>query len=218
MVLYYTPTPLLSVKLPSIVYTDSDGQNTLANPHIFTSKSIGPPDPTRFVLVGVATGGSNAITGCTIGGNAATLVASSGGSGTNVYTRIFGLSVPSGTTATITVNLNTTQDAYIGVFAAYNLASTTPVASSGNNTNNPIPLSLNVSAGGVACGYAFSSAGNPTTWTWTGLVFQFGGTVGGSGPNHSGATYTATTAQTPLSASASFGGINNRAACAVSFR
>lgn len=205
--------------LPSIVYTDNDGQNTSASTHTFTSKNIGTADPTRFVIVGVGSLGGNAITGCTIGGNAATLVASSGGSGTNSYTRMFGLLVPSGTTATIVVSLNTNQNAYIGVFAAYHLISTTPVASNGNNTNNPITLDLNVSAGGVACGYAISSAGNSSTWTWTGLVSAFGGTVPGQGlPNHAGAIYTATAAQTPLSASASFGGINNRSAASVSFR
>lgn len=199
---------------PSITYTDNDGQNTAVATHTFTSKAIGAAHPSRRVVVAV--GFYAATTSCTmtIAGVAATeLTGCARNYLGSTRTRMFIADIPTGTTATIVVTLGAAGACYIGVFSLLNALSATPVATSNDDTS-PVTLDLNVSANGVACGYAIINVS--TTWAWTGMTEAFDATI--SSLTHTGATYTATAAQSPLSVSASVVPAGAIIGCAASFR
>ncbi|CAA2139597.1 hypothetical protein [Hyphomicrobium sp. ghe19] len=183
--------------IPSIVYTDNGQDAGAVTTHTFTGKSIGAASPTRTVLVLARYSSTSTTFSCTIGGNAATLVASFS-LGTATHLRLFALNVPTGTTATIVTTSNASGDVFIAVAAAYDLLSTTPTATNGVYSGASSPtadLSLNVAANGVAFGYAtFNTSG---TFVWTGMTEQLDTTI--SSISHTVATYTATGAQSPLS-------------------
>lgn len=208
--------------VPSIAYCTNDIQfpNTATTVWTFTGKAIGTATTDRLVIVStwvIKPGGTSRTWTVTIGGTAATEIAgtnastSSGGTADS-ETRMFAATVPSGTTANIVVTTSaSTTGCAIGIWSAYNLASTTPVAAVASTTT-PRNLSLNVSAAGVACGLSFHNVSS----SWTGMTEDFDNVI--AGLQHSGGSYTATTAQSPLSVtvtpSSGIGGVGN----AVSFR
>lgn len=141
----------------------------------FTAQDIGVAAANRYVLVGVLTADGTAagatITGCTIGGNAATSHGQNGG--TLVRAALFGLLVAAGTTADIVVTMSasiggsaTVVPCTIGVWNANGLLSTTPGATATDyDTTGDLALGLASSADGIAVAVAGHWNGAAAAWS-----------------------------------------------------
>ena len=153
-------------------YTDIVNQPT----YTFVDCSIGAAAADRLVIVAVEVGQTaGSITSCIIGGTAATLLAYSGTG--DVCAAIFGRVVTAGTVATVVINTGSVNRCAIEVYAAYNLASVTPVATLvkyGAADTDGLGGTIAVSDGGfvLAC---FGSQTVSTTLgvDWTGVVQDY---------------------------------------------
>lgn len=205
--------------VPSITYCTNDIQfpNTATTVWTFTGKAIGAAAADRMVIVStwvIKPGGTSRTWTVTIGGTAATEIAgtnastSSGGTA-DAEIRMFSATVASGTTANIVVTTSgSTTGCGIGVWSAYNLASTTRVAATAaESVSLPLTLSITVPAYGVACG--FSESGS--VQTWTGLVEDFDSFI--AGLKHSGASISNTVGGSPFAIT-----VDGRIANSASFR
>lgn len=192
------PPVLIAGSIPSIDHTDKELKVVGGSVHTYTGKSIGTASPRR--LVGVIAGcvSTSATVTATLDGAAMTDVGGGASyNGGNFRSRVFTLAVAAGTTAEIEL---TTAGVFgsssIAIFAIYDLRSSTPHDSaSGIASGTTLTLDVDVPSRGVACGHAFVNFTD--TATWTGLVEDFDVTA--SSNSHSGASYTAVAAQSPLS-------------------
>ncbi len=203
--------------LPSIVYTAQASENSLANPKTFAGMSFGAENPTRFMLAGIGWYSTTATPPTvTIGGVTATLLVSAL-DGTQIRSGLFIASLPTGTSGSVVVSLGGTLTLTSAVlWSLTNVTSSTPYATSADNID-PITLNLNVDGLGVAAGFVIGNAGTLGAIGWTGLVLDVGVAINASN-RFSGASYTATTAQTPLVCSATATGLGFRSGVAASFR
>lgn len=143
---------------------------TDASTYTFSSQSIGTAATGRQIVIGVAgsRGGTVSVTSVTVGGNAATQLCTDEGSGggANQRTALYIIQVDTGTTADIVVTYSTTcARSGIGVWAVYDLQSSTPVATATSQTVAPYTSgSLSHTAGGVGIyvAYTYYSGGLPT--------------------------------------------------------
>lgn len=181
-----------------------------ASSYTFSSASIGTAATGRLVVVGVGgvQGGSGfTISSVTIGGNAATalttLVEGTGG-GNCAYACLYGLTVDSGTSADVVVNWSAgLASCGIGVWAVYDLLSTTP-EDTGTSTTNGGSVSMDCSAGGVIIGYRHTQRNSTggSTHSWSNLTERFDQVVdSANSDNNSGASDAFATAQTGMSIS-----------------
>lgn len=186
---------------PEIVYTDIAVDNTNATTHTYSGVALGAEKPGRLILVSVADGAVT--TAVTVAGVSATLVDSfSGFRNISLWAAV----VPTGATGTIVVTqASATFRIFIGVAAAYNLRSTTPIdtATDESNTINTLTVSVNTLANGIAFGATClgSNVAGPNA-TWSGLTedAQLNGPLNGLGDPldcFSVASLNTTTAQTP---------------------
>lgn len=195
---------------PKIEYTDFADGNSALTSYSF-SVGIGTASPTRLVIVPVAYFAASTSFSMTINGVAATEYTGCALDFGTAHTRMFGLNVPTGTTATVDVTMGAAGACRIAVFAADNLISHTPFDTSFDDTGT-IVLDLDVDALGVACGYAFIGTGSPAPWSWSGMIETF------DNGEATAATYTASSAQTPLSVVATPTALGTEIGCAASFR
>jgi hypothetical protein len=179
----------------TVTHTDNDRQDTPLTTYTFTGKSLGTAATGRRIIVGVTAlnSASRTISSLTVGGHAATQVAfveASGGGGF-VPVGLYVIQVDTGTTANIVVTFSAgATRCGIGVFAAYDLLSST-ATDTDTSTANPQTDSINVDGGGVLVGYAHNwTSGVDTTNAWTNLTERFDQSVETTVPssNHSGAS------------------------------
>lgn len=219
MVAFYVPITLNASPPPSIVYTDSDGQNTsLSTTVTFSGKNFGPVKSTRWVVCGIAhftTAGSGHNLTATIDGIPATRIVNVGNTNRGVA---FFAAQPTSTSGNIVFSLSEgISSPVIGVWAVYDILSITPVASASSFAANPIVLSLNFSTLGVGCFLAYASSNLSPNITWSGVTADFNSAIFTTA-RYSGASYTAASAQTPLAVSASYSQISQPMGVSVSFR
>lgn len=209
-------------KLASIAYTAdtySFTSPTTNTSWTFSGVSIGTATANRLVIVGVSYVNTAANTATvTIGGITATEVSgcavrSAAGGSVEFQGSVFAAVVPTGSTATIVVNTGTATGCWIGVWAAYDLVSTTAVAGSHHwaTGTSTVVLDLNVSPGGVACAMGIT----PNAVTWTGLTEDYDKI---SGPWTSGASGASQPGGSPLAVRVNCGSGSDALMCAVSFR
>lgn len=215
------PIPGMAIMIPTLIssatltYDDQGNTSSLpGNVATFTSKSIGTASADRFVIVCVMfAGGAGTTLSVTIGGSSATQLAFVS-SGAGAAAGCYGLTVTTGTTATIAVTTGTTSGGVgIWVYDAKGLTSTTPTATA-NATNNASALttSINVSAGGFVVGTAGNQSGSDGgSWSWTNLTKNGSDVSPFSSRVFSGASASFATVQTGLSITAtpSAGNSNN---------
>lgn len=187
----------------SIINTDSPVDATPGlSTYTFTSASIGTASTGRVIIVGV--GGSNVtvaaitITSVTIGGVSATEI-SDNRSGQS-YCGLYSLQVDTGTTADIVVTWSGVMSACgIGVWAAYNLLSSTPTDTGTDSASDPLNTTIDVSAGGVVVAYTENYAGSTPSNVWTGVTEDFDKVIRAAAfAGQSGASGAFTTSQTGL--------------------
>lgn len=142
----------------------------------FVGQLIGTAAADRFMIVGATTADGTAasanIASLLIANVTAALIAQ-GGAGTLNRAGLFGLTVTSGTTATIVVNMSasiggspTIVPVTIGVWYARGLLSTTAVATNAAYaTSGSLTLGLASSAQGVAVAAATNWSGAAPTWS-----------------------------------------------------
>jgi hypothetical protein len=120
------------------------------------------------VVVAVATDSSTAgkVSSITIGGNTATMHRNDervpGGGSVELYSAIYGLTVTSGTTATIVVTYSTAKvRCGIAVYALYGLTSTTEHHGNSNNgAGTSISTTLNIPSQGIAIAGSICASNN----------------------------------------------------------
>lgn len=161
------------------------------NVYTFAATNIGTPTPTRRVIVAVSTSSARVIDTATIGGIDATIDGAHAVSGTASLTFISAI-VPTGTTADIVVNLDTTTSALgmgIGVWAYDGVAPSGQVAT---GSGDPAGLTIATTAGDIVLGYAFTTGHSTATFAWSNLVERFEQDVYSATTTHSGADGVAT--------------------------
>lgn len=173
----------------SVSYIGSASSGTTATSYTFNSTSIGVAASNRIVAVVVsATGGTGGgVSSVTINGTTATLVNSTGIGFTSIGVAY--LSVPTGTTANIIVNLNNSQSrCAIDVYRLIG-ASTTLAANSVTTYTTSVTAATataTIPTGGVAI-YSVVTSGTTITYSWSSATEDYDGSIAGS-TSRAGAT------------------------------
>ena len=200
---------------PSISFRTSAASSSDLTTYTFSSQNIGTAAESRHVIVSVsslADGlGSTSISSITIGGVAATVVVSQA-SGDGGFAGLAIAAVPTGTTADVVVTMSNLQGRMaVGIWAAYDLASATPVDTAAS-TADPASLNVDVQAGDVLVAAIYNNTN--ATATWTGATERFDDLV--EGAEYSGADYTATADETPRTVECDYTSVSrNVGVCAV---
>lgn len=189
--------------LPIIQYVHAELMATGGTTQTYSGVPLGDAASDRLVVIWVhmAIGGAADLTSATIAGISATKVLEV--DGTNSCSAIIQAVVPSGTTGNVVVNWSASvARGGIGVWALYNLQSTTPhdfdaPAGGGVATRS---VSLDFAAGGIGIA-GIGNNESPSTWTNATERFDLQGASNGI----SGADYTAATAEIGRSISATNG-------------
>lgn len=179
--------------LPSYAYVTSNSSTTDATSYTFAGTSIGTAGPNRLIVVATAlrSASSNSYSSVTIGGSAAAAAVVQNAAQTNVG--LHALLVPSGTTADIVVTMTGTGSrCVIGVYALYNLASTTAAATA-SSTAATLALSLNTQPQGIVLATAY--CGGSSSEVWTGATQDY--KLSPESANCLGASALCTTGETP---------------------
>lgn len=150
MVAFFCPPPFWkpSATLPTFAYVTTLDDSSNASIYTFSNAAIGAAAAGRLVVVGVQ-GSGDTITSVTVAGVSATLMSPSA----TASAAIFGAVVNSGTTGDIVVTWNTGQlRTGIGVWALYDLSSTTPIDADGaeTGTNASRSVTLDMTANSIA--------------------------------------------------------------------
>lgn len=158
----------------TITYVASPAVQT-ANLSIYTfsGAAIGTASAGRYVVVACAAGGDFTISGCTIAGNAATLVANSTANN-DANTAMFILLVTTGTTADIVVDIagaDANANMAIHVYTITGTSGTAHDTLQFVGTTGTPTGTIDVPAGGGGIGVvATRGNGTPRTYTWAGLA------------------------------------------------
>ena len=142
-------------------------------PYTFSGVNIGAAASDRFVIICCTSdrqaAGQNT-SSCTIGGVGATrLISTAGNNGWHHYT-MWGATVTSGTTATVTLNQSqASNNMVISSYSAYNLSSTTPTQTKTDLAFSGYTLSTSVSipGGGFAISTACGGTSSVVSWSWS---------------------------------------------------
>jgi hypothetical protein len=189
---------------PALEYRTNLATTFAASSFTFTSVAIGPPSPTRLVVVTIsgALGDFFGFGSATIGGVSATVVTSAYGvaGSANINCVMVQAVVPTGTTANVVVNWNRSiARCAIGVWTIDGVVSNTAVTSaSGTGNSSTVDLSMNVQPNDAVIGGSLSFNNQPTTWVGLGEDFD----IAFSTSRHSGASGVMLTAQSPRTISA----------------
>jgi len=164
----------------ALTITDRASDASDLTAYTFTNRAIGTADATRMVLVGITERGALApdISSVTIGGNAAAnLKTRKSTSGLDI-SAIYGLAVPTGTTATIVVNLSAAAQRLQIIVASltgdYNATpldtSEATAADGGVGVDLNHDLSLDVQNGGAAFGIAHGATTGTLAISFSGMT------------------------------------------------
>lgn len=146
----------------------NDGSNLTT--YTLADQAIGPAFSDRYVIVAITAGGTTAIASVTIGGIAASAIGVAG-DGTHLLSALWIALVPTGTTATVVVNVGSGWSRIgIACYSVTGLQSITPY-----DTGSDLSMSsgvmddvIDVPDGGFVIGIAYN--GQACTFTWTGLT------------------------------------------------
>lgn len=185
----------------TMTYTDTGTQVTAATTtHTHSGLSFGSADDTRYLVVAIATILTVNISTCTIGGVSASPIARRTPVG-GACCELWGASVPTGTSGSVVfTTANNISSSVVDVFAFKYLISTTPTATSTDDTS-PVSTSVAVPDNGfllAACG--INDGTNTGAPSWSGGVTQVTDTLAdigsGNGTRLTCARYDATAGAT----------------------
>jgi hypothetical protein len=202
----------------AVTYIDSHSTGTDASSHTYASVSIGTASADRLVVVAAIDDPRN-ISGVTIGGNAAAQLrdAQAGGSGNSAD--MWGLVVPTGTTATIVVSYSG-GNASRGAIGIWTVTGHDPAqlpydsaAYTGNGTGGTMQLDVVADGAIIAAGYSVSDP----AFSWTGITEDFEINVESSANHASGASATTGSTQSNYSVTVNMVGGGQGVASVISF-
>lgn len=167
----------------SIEFRESIDDTSGTNTYTFTGVDFGAAASDRYIIIGIINrklGGATSITGVTIGGETATVLAQISGLTGNVSHSGLAIAlVPTGATGTVVVNMaHSMLRCTIGVWRATGLSSPTPHDTLTNNSNNPSGT-LDVVAG-CAVGAGGTGSGGAVSVDWAGLTQDFSNSPAGA--------------------------------------
>lgn len=184
----------------SISYISNNSTVASQSSYTYTAQGIGTADPTRIVAVAIsynAGSGANAVSGVTIGGNAATSSGAATTSTVGAATDIYYLAVPTGTTANIVVSFSVNPSRIaISVYSVIGTGASFSTAASAQNGSSVSTLTQSgtIPTGGGAISVITIHTSTPGTvtptnlTTDTNLTFGSSTTVAGHNTASSGAT------------------------------
>lgn len=169
----------------SVVFQEARHSSTNANSFTFTNVNLGYPDATRLIVVGVnyfEADTTVTLNSVVIGSTTAVSRVTEGEgvfAASYMYANISSASIPSGSTASITVSFSRSIDrgCSIGIWSIYNLQSATPVATAGGGLNTqPVSLSFSAQAEDIICAVLTGSDTAGAT-TFTGMTEDYDTTL-----------------------------------------
>lgn len=153
-------------------FTDSEVNTGSSDSYSFTNMSIGVAEPTRLIVLAVNIRNSSfaaSITSISIGGITPTHIVTraNGGNSRNGYVALYIAAVPTGTTATVNITLNSaTGSAAVGLYRLVNFASAAAFdfspTSDIDNQNN---MTVDVPDQGVVVAVATLIGASSSTWS-----------------------------------------------------
>ena len=170
---------------PQVIYTDTEFGTANASSYSVTA-AFGDASPRRYIIIGFQAGqlgaDLNQPDSCSAGGVAASLVATSGATGT-AWKQIWitDSPVPTGTSGTVAIARSggNMTHGIIHVWAAYDILSVTAVGTVNGAFANPSTGSLTTAANGIAVGHSTTTTAG--SWTVGGLTEDAEGTGSGTG-------------------------------------
>lgn len=208
---------------PSLTFLGADfSQGTASSSRTVSGFSFGPEGALRHLAATIAINTNGSITGVTIGGVTATLVATATANLTRVGIAI--ALVPTGASGSVVVTSNDTYTSLeCGLYALDGIVSASPEAtaidSSPLSSTSSLSLSLNVPDSGIVLGVVYQgvvsgSAGNES---WSSLTENY--VLSPGSYRSSGASAQVTSPQNPLAISVTnLTGNAGRSGVAASFR
>lgn len=180
----------------------------------FAAQGIGTAGARRRIVIATMSF-NNTVTAVDIDGVTCTALA-----GSNPIFWISDSNITSGTTADIGITVATTAastNVAISVWAVYDLRYPATLQDSATSTSNPATLSLDVPTHGVAFAAAMSTTA-VATFTWSGMTQDYAvGTTPFNIPR-SAASYTATSAVTPLTVGVTYSAATSPRSASISLR
>lgn len=193
-----------------------------ADPSTFTSVNVGTADAARTTILSITADDGTTIdfsfVGVTIGGDTATEVVDTANVNSRQQSAVYAMANPAGTSENIVVDLSeAVADITVCVYAAYNLNSSTAIASNQgfDTSGGVVTLSVNTQSGGIAVGICGADSGSAST-TWVGLTEETDAT--GTGHFYSSAWLSGTSDASPRTISCDYAGTGDIAGAAASFR
>lgn len=195
--------PPVGGAVASITKTHSASQVANAAAFTFNSVALGADDPTRAILIGIASETSPTVSGVTLAAagmsNVVSLLNGSSQEGAQLYI----ISSASGTGVQVIVSYSggaTTREVSIVVWSLIGYSTTAHATHTdeANSTSADIILSLNVPAGGAVVATASVRSNNAQTHTWTGVDEDLDHPVTALDFYHSAGSKLYASAQTPL--------------------
>lgn len=202
-------SPAAGVAAADVSYLTVVDSSANATTYNFTSVTLGTAASDRYIFVVChftsSSGASRSISSASIGGVSAAIAisASTDGLSTEIGCGVFSAAVPTGTTGTISVTLDSTGGScQIGVYRVTGLGSQTAVATNSNSGTNP-STTVDVNAGGFVLGGLIHSVSTQAV-SWTGLTEQYDFEISDGSPERvSGAFASALGSETGKSVSVS---------------
>ncbi len=193
---------LVSVAPPFLEFLAADNKDASGEPspyvtHTYSSVSLGTARSDRRIILSVGYVSSGVLSNVTIGGQSATKCVDVENGG---HSEIWIASVPSGTSGAVVLTFSDdTNYTAIAVYSAKGLVSATPADTATDNLGTT-DLSLDIPARGILVATAYANSGGSSgSASWSGATEDFELMLPGSGGSerlHSGASYTATAAET----------------------
>lgn len=178
---FFCPVPIFqsSAVAATVSNTDHTSSSSALTTYTFSTRAIGTAATGRRIIViatGYSTTGGRTISSVSVGGNAATHVVTGTDSGGAVNSHLAGIyiiQVDTGTTATIDVVFSAGMAGCdVGIFAAYDLLSSTPT-DTGTSNANPMTDTIDIAAGGICVAGNELYATGATGHSWTGLTERY---------------------------------------------
>ncbi|HET7741055.1 MAG TPA: hypothetical protein VFL67_10440 [Mycobacterium sp.] len=170
--------------------------------YTFASQAIGTASATRRVVVALTTASSLTVSSATIGGISATIDATTTLSGT-ARLAIISAVVPTGTTASVVVNLSGSA-AYMGI-GLWTLDNGSPSGGTAADTVTPITLTTTTVSGGVVIAVTHNTGVSVSAFTWTNATGRWTLDTESGTETFSGADGPATGTSTAVSVAATGG-------------
>lgn len=158
--------------------TLTGGAGGTSSGRTYNGVKIGRAAANRTIIVfdGFRENGTETVTGMTIGGVTATLIAQRINLGTFETTmNVWAAAVPTGTTATIVTTYSASVDSAegLGVYAAYGLPTITPYSSASSTSTTVGSVNLNVPASGIVIAGAWGGGQSAPMCTWAGATADY---------------------------------------------